>query len=274
MMSGAESLRSLAVMLTIAASLALRTALPALADSGSDPAELERTWAAAAVYVPADAEGYRRIGSAELPAVLAAHSAPVPAVVYAHGCAGIDAAAVETGRFLAGAGYVVVAPDSFARASKPRSCDPDRNVGGLHREVLRWRQEEIGHAIRMLRATAPTKIGKVVLMGLSEGGIAVATFADQPVSARIIEGWTCHAGWPEYRGLAAPPNEAVLALLAADDPWWRAPVFDGDCGAFMPSGGLSRSIVYVAPSPLHQNHWLSFDPSVRREILTFLATPP
>jgi hypothetical protein len=39
-------------------------------------------------------------------------------------------------------------------------------------------------------------------MGHSEGAIAVATLDAPPVAARIIEGWTCHAGWPEYRGLA------------------------------------------------------------------------
>lgn len=272
-MRAARSFCYRTVRLTVAAFLGLLMTLPALADSGDDPAELERSWAAAAVYLPA-AEGYRRIKTADLPEELAVRTAPLPAVIYAHGCAGIDAAAVETGRFLAAAGYLVVAPDSFARASKPSSCEPDRNLGGLHREVLRWRHQEIGYAIRKLRAVPRARISKIVLMGLSEGGITVATFTDEPVSARIIEGWTCHAGWPEYHGLAAPPDEPVLALLADDDPWWRAPVFHGDCGAFMRDGGLSRSIVYAAPSPLHQNHWLSFDASVRREMLAFLAATP
>ena len=250
--------------------LASLFATAALADSGDDPAELERTWAAAPVYLPLQGD-YSRIDSAELARELAKRSAAIPSVVYAHGCAGIDAAAIETGRFLAAAGYLVVAPDSFARLNKPKSCDPVLNLGGLHREVLRWRQQEIGYAIRKLRALPNLLPGSLFLMGLSEGGITVATFQGEPVRARVVEGWTCHAGWPEYDGLAAPESEPVLALLAHDDPWWRSPIFHGDCGAFMVDRRSSRSIVYAAPSPLHENHWLSFDPSVRREILGFLA---
>jgi poly(3-hydroxybutyrate) depolymerase len=245
-------------------------AAAALADSGDDPAELARTWAAAPVYLPVQ-EGYRRIDSAELPSELSQRSAAIPAVVYAHGCAGLDAATIETGRFLASAGYLVVAPDSFARLDKPKSCNPAENLGGLHREVLRWRQLEIANAIRKLRTLPNIMPARIFLMGLSEGAITVATFQDEPVRARIIEGWTCHAGWPEYHGLLAPQDEPVLALLAHDDPWWRSPVFQGDCGDFMQGRPSSRSIVYAAPSPLHENHWLSFDPSVRSAILAFLS---
>jgi dienelactone hydrolase len=271
-MMGLNGIRGRRFALLVAAGLSgcLSAAQPAAADSGDDPAELARTWAAAPAYLPAP-EGYRRVGTAELSRALSERNAALPGVIYAHGCAGIDAAAVETDRFLAAAGYLVVAPDSFARVDKPRSCDPEQHFGGLHRDVLRWRQQEIGYAIHKLRALPNVTPDRIFLMGISEGGIAVATFQGEPVRARIIEGWTCHAGWPEYRGLLAPSGEPVLALLARDDPWWRDPVFRGDCGSFLQDRASSRSIVYAAPSPLHENHWLSFDPSVRHEILSFLS---
>jgi hypothetical protein len=113
-----------------------------------------------------------------------------------------------------------------------------------------------------------------VLMGHSQGAITTATIANMPVAARVIEGWTCHAGWPEYRGLAAPPDQPVLALVGENDPWFQSHVLKGDCGAFMPddAGGetASRSIVYRAPNYLNAKHWLSGDSGVQREILDFI----
>lgn len=268
-MSGTPG-RRFALLLAAGLCGCLSAAAAGAADSGEDRAELERTWSAAPAYLPAP-EGYRRVATADLARALSDRATALPGVIYAHGCAGIDQAAVETGRFLAAAGYLVVAPDSFARLDKPRSCDPAQHAGGLHRGVLGWRQQEIGYAIRKLRALPNLVPGRIFLMGMSEGGIAVATFRGEPVRARIIEGWTCHAGWPEYDGLLAPSGEPVLALLARDDPWWRDPIFQGDCGSFLRDRASSRSIVYAAPSPLHENHWLSFDPSVRGEILSFLS---
>lgn len=239
------------------------------AGTGADAAELERTWASAPVYLPT-AGSYRRLTTTGLVAALASQSRLPSVVIYVHGCSGLGRAAVDAGEFLARAGYLVIEPDSFARLAKPKSCDPAIHRGGLHREVLRWRHEEVKFSIRKLRALAGTSGVDIFLMGFSEGAIAVATFVGEPVRARIIEGWTCHAGWPEYRGLPAPPGEPVLALVARDDPWFRLPVLRGDCGAFMNGRPQSRSIVYDALSPLREDHWLSWNNSVRREIVEFL----
>ena len=108
--------------LLLAALLFLGSAsLPARADSGRDPAELQRTWEAAWVFLPSDAAaGYRRTTVAALGAV----PAEAAIVLYAHGCDGLGEMAAETGRFLARAGYIAVMPDSFARLDKPVSCRP------------------------------------------------------------------------------------------------------------------------------------------------------
>jgi hypothetical protein len=105
-------------------------------------------------------------------------------------------------------------------------------------------------------------------MGHSEGGIAVATAPLPGLAARVIEGWGCHAGWPEYRGLAAPESEPVLALVASDDPWFRSPVLSGDCGDWM--DGNDESLVFEPPGYLHRRHWLSFDRDVQRIVIDFL----
>lgn len=257
----------------LAAAIAiLLSAGAAAADSGEDPAELERTFQAARVYLPAaSSPGVRQVDVATLTGDGLAESDPPKAViVYAHGCDGLSRITDASGWFLARAGYAVIAPDSFARLDKPVSCEPARHRGSLHRAVLGWRQAEVRHAVERVRGLNSLAGLPVVLVGHSEGAITVATVGRVAAAARVIEGWTCHAGWPEYRGLNAPAGQPVLALLGADDPWFTLPVLKGDCGSLMKPSDLARSIVYRAPHALHDQHWLSFDREVQGEILTFL----
>ena len=229
--------------------------------------EVQRSWDAAWVFAPAEgAAGYARLGVAELAEYLATAS-PRALVVYAHGCDGLSEISAATGRFLAQAGVLMLAPDSFARADKPKSCDPTIPRGGLHRAVLGWRQDEMRFAVEHLRALAPGL--PLILMGQSEGGITTATIADIGADGRVIEGWTCHSGWPEYRGLNAPAGQPVLSLVGQGDPWFRLAVLHGDCGAFM-QGPEQRSIVYRPPSHLAGKHWLSADRGVQKTILDFI----
>ena len=253
-----------ALLATLLAAL-LETGV-ARADPATDPAQLGPTWEQALVAVPGPDGQTRRIPTAELPAYLAANPAR-PIVVYAHGCSGLGRMGRTASRLYSAHGYVFVAPDSFARPVKPVSCAPARLQGGLPRAVLGWRHAEIDHALTRLRGLSRAP---VVLAGHSEGGIAVATYRGQPVTARVIEGWGCHAGWPEYRGLNAPTREPVLSLVGAGDPWFQHPALQGDCGAFM--DGNDQSIVFRAPDRRHRRHWLTRDPTVFRLITGFLAT--
>jgi dienelactone hydrolase len=239
--------------------------------SHGQEAELDRTWRNAIVFAPAgNVAGYERLEIGTLETYLAGQkSRPTALILYAHGCVGLTEMSKETGRFLARAGYVWVAPDSFARMTKPMSCDPTRRIGGLHRDVLRWRQDELRYADDRVAAIAGLRDVPVVLMGHSEGAIAVATVTNAPAAARIVEGWTCHAGWPEYQGSAAPLAQPVLALVGESDPWFEAPVLHGDCGAYL-KGPRQRSLVYRAPDYLAGKHWLSSDRAAQVTILDFL----
>ena len=192
-------------------------------------------------------------------------------VVYLHGCDGINALSVKAADLLAAAGYLVVLPDSFARRDKPRSCDALEHRGGLHREVLGWRHAEADRALRQARTLPAVDSRRIFLMGLSEGAIATATYVGEGVTGRVIEGWTCHAGWTEYQGLRAPPGEAVLSLVAQNDPWFAAPALQGDCGEFMgePSP-LRRSLVFRPPHPAASQHDLLWNTEARRALFDFL----
>jgi len=254
--------------------LALLLLFPLLAQAdplAEDPAELQRTWEEAWVTLPSDSRiGYERLSVEALPTKLAEGNEALPVVVYAHGCTGLNETASEVGRFLARAGYLVIAPDSFARAEKPVSCNPVGPVGGLHREVLGWRQAEVKNAIERARTLPNVDPERVFLMGFSEGGITTATMSGVPVAGRVIEGWTCHAGWSEYKGLNAPPEEPVLAIVAAEDPWFQEYYLRGDCGAFMQDRSNAASLVIDDPPFLKTRHWLSFRPEIQAEILEFL----
>ncbi|MFX0540484.1 dienelactone hydrolase family protein [Roseovarius sp. S4756] len=244
--------------------ICLRALLLALCASSAqaENAEVTRTWDAAQVWLP---------GTVNATTVDALDEADAPraTVLYAHGCDGLSRITTVTARFLAGAGYLVVAPDSFARQNKPVSCNAAQTRGGLHRAVLGWRQEEMQYALAQLRETEVLREVPIVLMGHSEGGITVATMMAPDVAMRIIEGWTCHAGWPDYRGLNAPVDQPVLALIGEDDPWFRQPVLSGDCGAFM-HGEAQISRVYSAPDYLAGKHWLSADKEVQGLIVNFV----
>lgn len=251
--------------LALVALLAGHSGAPVMAGTADDPAELARTWQGARVWLPTAPDRATGVQALDDPAGAAS------VVLYAHGCDGLSRISDESARFLARAGHLVIAPDSFARADKPASCIPARQQGSLHRRVLAWRQAELSHALATLRAIPALADLPVVLMGHSEGAITVATLAAPPVAARIIEGWTCHAGWPEYRGLNAPPGEPVLALVGENDPWFRLPVLQGDCGAFMPVDGAGRSVVFRAPHYLHRRHWLTTDAQVQAMVLDFIS---
>jgi len=231
----------------------------------SDPDELQRTWDAAKVRIPLD-NGVVKATMANLGKV--PEGKQYPTVIYMHGCNGFWKGTDRRVDFLAQLKFAVIAPNSFARQKVPTSCDVRRHKGGMYRPTLIMRQHEAGHAIRMARKLPWVDGNNIFLMGLSQGGITTATFSGEPVKARVIEGWGCHAGWPEYHGLNAPATEPVLALVGDKDPWFRNPVLQGDCGEFM-LNDASQSVVFKAGSLRYAHATLERD-EVKRIVKTFL----
>ena len=214
--------------------------------------DLVRTWEEAWVYLPAAEDGDQpvtaKIGS--LDGKAAARIAQLqerrrgpPVVLYLHGCTGLGNTVFFEA--LAQAGYVVIAPDSMARAFRPLQCDPERRTGGYNLFVYEFRLAEISYALERMRELDWIDHARQFLAGTSEGGVAVALYRGGEFRARVIAQWTCR-GDPIVQGIAAPSTTPVLAIVHANDPWYgpeRTIDQQGHCGQFMTGRLGSRSIV-------------------------------
>ena len=238
------------------------------------PDEMELTWQAALVRLP-NSNG--TIIETNVNALESGEVVPdqiYPVVIWMHGCNGFWSGTEFRINWLATNGFVVIAPLSFARSFYPQSCDVGTRETGLYRPTLRVRQYDAGYAINKVRAFDWADNNNLILAGLSEGAAVVTTYTnkDNPMGylkARVAESWGCHAGWSEFQGLAAPASEAVLTLLADQDPWYTASFHQGDCGEFMNTNNGSLSYV-VDYAPLRTRHELWENPEIQEIILTFL----
>ena len=237
----------------------------------SSPDELHRTWQAALVRIPKHHQVYAgQISNLPIEALPVKEKLPI--VIYLHGCSGVWWGTYIRLDFFAENGFAVIAPTSFARAKYPKSCDPATKRAGLYRETLKMRQYDALNAIKNAKQLDWVDSRNIFLVGFSQGGITSATLStniDTTVNARVIEGWTCHAGWGEYRGSNAPVSEPVLALVADQDPWFQDSWTRGSCGRYINSQNGSRSVVYSSGS-LKNKHSLLGDADVQNLVLEFL----
>ena len=196
-------------------------------------------------------------------------------IIYLHGCSGLWKGTALRLDFFAKNGYAVIAPASMARKKYPRSCDPDIKRGGLYRDILKLRQIDALNTVLNAKELSWTDNNNIFLVGLSEGAITTATYLPKniasSVNGRIIEGWTCNAGWDEYRGINSPYNEPMMSLVAKFDPWFQIDVLKGDCGKYLNKNPLSKSIVVDDPI-LSKGHGLLHDQNIQKTTLEFLKS--
>lgn len=105
----------------------------------------------------------------------------------------------------------------------------------------------------------------IFMMGFSRGGVKTAKYAYGGLRGRIIIGWTCHSGWPEYSGIYGSRNEPILAVVASKDPVFTDLSNTGHCqDAIFSKRNLESSVIDV---DFHAVHTLT---KVREKILQFL----
>ncbi len=226
--------------------------------------EARRTFDGAYVMLETK-EGFTegRMDSPHIPQTLARIRTARATVVFVHGCAGLGPGNLRYMHLLAEAGYVVVAPDSFARRWRPETCVPAAHTfvpGAPFRRVGRMRQEEIHHAAYRLLRTAWADRKNLFLMGHSQGGAAAAAYEGEEFNAHVVSGATC------ARGVRVPRTTPVLAFYSKDDPWRRGRPADRCLRRAKERGVNMRFHLFEG-----NRHNLSRDETARRLILDFLA---
>lgn len=239
----------------------------------TEDSEARRAWVYSLVRWPDGQGSYMAPDISQLEAGLAPEQDTVPLVVYLHGCSGFWSGTYERINWLASQGFAVIAPLSLAREFYPQSCDASTFESGLYRPTRDLRQADVQYAIEAIAQFSWIDFDNVFLVGLSEGAAMAATYAlpfdsEVAIKARVLEGWTCNAGWSEYAGLATD-GEPVLSLVGDNDPWYQNDYHRGDCGEFMSQDNGSESIVFSTP-PLNGIHELLDLDQVRELVLDFL----
>lgn len=191
-------------------------------DAKNPPAEVVKTWVGGIHTLPGSAtvSGGRRLAyitdehpeewGMRIEQEYLRPGARVPAVIYVHGCQG-PAASHAWATVLNNLGYAFFAPDSFQRTNRVAGCYD----GGSFSRRMRMRNEEILYALHQVRSLQWVDQKRLVLMGKSEGGAAVARFGEDGFKAHIILAYDCRStgGSP-----AAPSDVAVLNVVGANDP--------------------------------------------------------
>lgn len=238
-----------------------------------NPEEKMRTWDRAIVWVPTGFNSSRRMTMQELVETYSDSDEKFPTAIYMHGCTGLWAGSSRRMKFLADNGILAIGPASLARKKYAQSCDHTVHKGGMFREAVTIRRIDAGHAIDRAKELPFVDADNMLLIGLSEGGITAATFTsmqkDRSVRARVVEGWTCNAGWFELAGLRAPESEPVLALVGKNDPWFQSSYLQGHCGESMFHENGSKSVVYETGRLSYEHELLEYR-EVQEETLAFL----
>ncbi len=138
----------------------------------------------------------------------------LPVAVFLHGCGGITESNKVFIKFLSKAGWVVFAPNSFARPGRSAQCYAQTSLTYAHRI------QEARYALARLKEMAWVDQKRLVLVGHSEGGEAVGQWSYEGYSALIISGANCgRSGHRAY----APSNVAILSIVGENDPREDAP---------------------------------------------------
>jgi hypothetical protein len=192
------------------------------------PEARDLTWSRAYVYLPANLNpfgtgvlGGRRDLSSIAKALegLAATGGKVPVVVYLHGCGGFGNSGKTNAGMLAEAGFVVVAPDSFARPERIKTCDGKTHKGigpkGSYGATINLRIDELERTLEGLKDYPWVDWNNLFLFGHSQGSNAVAFYDGKAFKGRVMTGTRCS------RGYRAPVDEPALAVSSVGDPWFK-----------------------------------------------------
>lgn len=228
------------------------------------------TWDFGKVVLPSSIAWVRTRDIRDLPNDLAALRS-MPAIVYSHGSDGIVDSTLELARALSDGGFVVFIPDSYKRPGRVSNCDSKTRVCNRWPDTYKHRNEEIVYAAGTIARVPFIDPKRVVLLGHSEGGIAVAHYAGDFYAGIIISGWNCgpltvrekYLG--NFGGIKSPPRVPILSIYSQNDPWYAAwGGLEGDCSRYFEGRAPSQALFYSG-----NVHYLLDRREIRRAVIDF-----
>ena len=180
--------------------------------TSEEESEVKKTWSEAVVLVKDDTFGVLA-GRLNNPGIDWALQKLGPenkraVVIYLHGCTGLFwRKGPSLFRDLAERGYVVIAPDSFARDYRPAQC------GAQNRWTASARYAEIRFARNQLSNLDWVDQNHVFLAGGSEGGYYAGAYTGGGFKGRIVMSAPCWLGGGDMSN--------TLAVWSRRDPWMR-----------------------------------------------------
>jgi dienelactone hydrolase len=250
-----------------------------------EPAPKGEVTGSAAVHTSASASGVIARAAVVLPASVTGGSvyvgtfanmprdakAKVPVVVFLHGSSGLALKAIGDWQlWLASLGVASIAPDSFALPDRITYKSP---VGkDVYEKIHALRASEIPLAVQALRSVAWADTSRMVLAGTSEGGPAVARYAGNEFTGRILYSWSCENNYFVSEHRTTNIAQPVLNVMSSTDvffspsnAWVGNAAAKGYCGDAL-KDHKQATIVLIPGAP----HTLLNLPAARHATLGFV----
>lgn len=183
--------------------------------------DVSNTWRQGVVVLPGSAtksgemvrvsgiEGETKTWAAQIQGEYLKSDIKIPAIIYLHGCGGYNAFDAWS-LTLQGLGLAIFAPNSFARPGRKKGC-----WGAVDIQYrMRMRIEEVKFALKNIRHIAWIDQTRILLMGFSEGGHAVAEYSWDDFIAYLPIGTDCHV---QGGGTYTPEDKPILNIVGSND---------------------------------------------------------
>lgn len=235
----------------------------------SDLQELQRTWQRAFVSLPSEAGGIsgRLLNDGRFNAAIEQNikkREKLPLILFMHYCEGLGHHREDIKR-LSKLGFIVIAPDSFARNHRPLGCYEDREKFIRYFDAaVAFQKAELDFAVQQLSKFEWIDRTNTFLFGSGVGGLVVAHYEGNEFAGHLIEGWGCRGPNPIFDGIWAPPDVRIFATVSKNTPFLsKNEGFSVDCATYIKEREDSVSVVLDRPA--HQVSWYpkSYKPMIR-----------
>ena len=236
----------------------------------SDRQELNKTWNEALVYLPDElggSSGRLMRGDAFNKALQATNpSSKWPLILFLHYCEGLGHHREDMKR-LSKLGFIVIAPDSFARAHRPLGCYEDREKFIRYFDAaVAFQKAELDFAVQKLGEFGWIDKKNLFLFGSGMGGLVAAHYEGNEFAGHLIEGWGCRGPNPIFDGIWAPPEVRIFVTVSRNTPFLnKNEGFSVDCEPFLKQRQNAVSVVLERPA-----HQVSWYPKSYQQMVRFL----